>query len=518
MSSRIDEEQQERIALLLRSVHSKGVELWSDSGRLRYRAPKGALSRQELDRLRACSVDIVAFLEQVGPATNAVSKLVPRRARTRVPLTFPQLAHWHLYGLDQRPTLRHLAVALRLRGRLDAGLLASSLDQLAQRHESLRTRVLTLASVPMQEVGDTADYEMRVDDLTSLTRSQRDRAVTALIHRLILEPIVATAGPLFGVQLVRLEAEEHVLVLATAHMISDAFSVNILARDLLVLYDAAARGQPPALPPVAIQLADFAAWQSKTHQNWLAAHGAYWRERLRGCGRLRFPTQERASATALALPVSFTIDRSLKEELSEWSRRRRTTLVMAAFTAFVAASLRWCAAREGVFRYQTDGRTSPQMQDAVGFFASILYVRIEVRDADTFGELLERVTREFCEAYEHNDFSYIDAQQPRPDFVSNGVFNWVPRPPQTPVTAESASAGMLTHSRVDYPMPVGAGYDIDVEPGILLYEAEHEIIGSVPFSLSRYSSDSMHRFAQCFLSFLTSLLRHPELRVCDLLH
>ena len=101
-------------------ARSRGIEFWSEQGRLHFRAPKGALSRHELDRLRDCKEDILALLD-----------------KRQVPLAFSQRAHWNLYNLSKRPAIRQLASATSLRGSLDVALLEKSLDEVVRRHDGL---------------------------------------------------------------------------------------------------------------------------------------------------------------------------------------------------------------------------------------------------------------------------------------------------------------------------------------------------------------------------------------------
>ncbi|NGF10577.1 condensation domain-containing protein, partial [Enterobacter hormaechei] len=88
-------------------------------------------------------------------------------------------------------------------------------------------------------------------------------------------------GPLLWVTLVRLDDEDHQLLVTLHHIIADGWSLNILIDEFSRLYAAAAQGQTLELPPLALQYADYGSWQ----RQWLAeGEGqrqlAYWKAQL----------------------------------------------------------------------------------------------------------------------------------------------------------------------------------------------------------------------------------------------
>lgn len=509
----------DKVADVLASVRKKGVKLWAEDGQLHYKAPKGALLQEEVERLRLLRNQVVALLERINVEDSAEPKLEPRSPLNRAPLAFSQLAHWHLYGLSERRAMRQVASATRVRGRLSLDALRKSIADVVHRHEALRTRIIVLDGVPIQDISESGDCEIIVDDVTTLSESFREVEVKRLIEQLILEPIDVAAGPLFGVRLVKLRDDEYVLIMAMEHMIADGLSLNVLARDLLVAYMQALKRCAFPLPKIPVQFADYAVWQRNTQRSWLAKHGAYWNKRLIGYQRLRFPEDQSLQVATLlgrgTIPLQ--IGKDLKAQLREWSRLRQTTLVMTVFTAYVALVLRWCNASESVIPYQFDGRVNPTVENTIGYFASVLYLRIELREDDSFIDLVHRVTVEYCQAYEHADFSYMAAQVPRPEFTRNTVFNWVPQGSNLDLSALDGSADAITCSQIRFTRPMLKTLELDVEPMILLFDTDDEVVGGIYFSLNRFSLSRMERFGRNFLMFIEALLRQPERRVRDIL-
>lgn len=519
MNSFSSQESRDRLADVLESVRNKGVRLWSEHGQLRYKALKGALAKEEIEELRASRGQIVALLEKTPDGETAEPRLEPRRLIGCVPLTFSQLAHWHSYQLSERRGLRMVASAVRLRGRLDVGALQKSVNEIFRRHDALRTRIVVCDGIPVQEIDESGDCEIKVDDLTTLSKNVREIEVQRLIDQLILEPIDVAVGPLSGIRLLRLCDDEHVLIVGLEHIISDGFSLNILFREIFIAYMQALRGRDFSLPAIPIQFADYAVWQRNAEKSWIEKNGAYWNEHLTGCRRLRFP-DDKSLPTTNPLgwrTVRFQIGRDLKVKLREWCRLKQTTLVMSVFTAYVGLVLRWCDASDAVFQFQIDGRVSPEIENTIGYFASALPLRVELLEEDSFFDLMKRLTDEYCTAYEHADFSYLEAQVPRPEFTRNTCFNWLPQSPKFGLSVSGGFEDVITCSPVPFENPMQKSLERDTEPMIGFVDTDEEIGGVVVFPLNRFSVETMERFGRNLLVFLRALLRHPDGRVKDVL-
>src|SRR5207237_6407339 len=138
-------------------------------------------------------------------------------------------------------------------------------------------------------------------------------------------------GPLLRIILVRMEAGEHVLLLAMHHIVTDGWSMNVLVREVITVYAAYSSGRVPDLPPLSIQYADFAVWQ----RNWLQGEVleqqlSYWKTKLEGTPTVQLPTDRPR------LPVqsyrggkrSLVLGNELSDALKALSRQENVTLFM----------------------------------------------------------------------------------------------------------------------------------------------------------------------------------------------
>jgi hypothetical protein len=145
-------------------------------------------------------------------------------------------------------------------------------------------------------------------------------------------------GPLWRAVLLRFAEQDHVLVFTTHHIVSDAWSMDVLVREAVTLYESFSNNRPSPLADLPIQYTDFTAWQREWMRGEvLDAHLNYWKKQLSGAPlHLRLPTDRSRSSAQnqrgkrLTLPLS----RSLIGPLKDLTRQSGTTLFMGLLAAF----------------------------------------------------------------------------------------------------------------------------------------------------------------------------------------
>ncbi|HET9448228.1 MAG TPA: condensation domain-containing protein, partial [Steroidobacteraceae bacterium] len=235
-------------------------------------------------------------------------------------------------------------------------------------------------------------------------------------------------------------------------------------------------------------------------------------------GLLMFPGGRLAAVGLRAgwAAVRVQIDAELKARLREWCRVRGTTLAMAVFTIYAALVLRCCSASSGVIRYISDGRTMPEIQDAIGPFAAPLYLLVSLHQHDNFIDLLSRLTEQYCRAHAHVDFFHMQMREPGAAPARSCIFNWVAREPRVDAAMLAGSRHALVCSEIPFANPLYDTFDMDSQPMVLLYDRESRIDGEVMFARGRFPAATMERFAHNFLRLVTVLLDAPKQLVSDI--
>jgi hypothetical protein len=494
------------LGMVLAAILERGVKFKIEKGRLRYQAPKGALAEQEIAWMRDSRSELLEALGRIGE--DATTTDLDCETFELAPLTFSQLAHWRNFRLFQRPSIRQIASATRIIGPLSIDALNESIAAVVCRHDALRTRVVMIDGVPVQRVDRTAAVALQLCNVPSNSRAVA-LAIQEAIDTLILEPVDVSIGPMWKLRLLQLKPNEHILIIAIEHMISDATSLAILTTDIFFEYARATLTRADLLlPQVSMQLADYALRQRQTAA-WGEKHSSHWK-RLSQYGRARFPSERESRQTYGWSSVPVRIDSKLKERLQTWSRSWGVTLAMAVFTAYVALVLRWCGIARMVVGYVTDGRSDQKLENAVGFYASVLYLRISLSESDSFVDLVSQLVKEYCVAHEHDDQFYLIAQPDRPAFTKNTCFNWVPLGTRNALSTSIAAEFPLECVQISFPHPIVQRLDSDEEPFLVVEEHDSEIIGDFYFPKELFPQETMSAFVKCFEATVDTMLSSSD--------
>jgi acyl carrier protein len=189
-------------------------------------------------------------------------------------------------------------------------------------------------------------------------------------------PFDLEQGPLFRGRLVRMAADDHVLLLTIHHIVSDGWSLGVLHRELGALYAAFARGEPDPLPPLPVQYADYAAW----HRRWvegpvLEAQAEYWTETLAGAPELlELPTDRPRPARQdfAGASVNVELDEALTAALKTLGQRHGATLYMTLLAGWAAVLARLSGQDEVVVGTPSANRGRSEIEDLIGFFVNTL--------------------------------------------------------------------------------------------------------------------------------------------------
>ncbi|HET9379948.1 MAG TPA: amino acid adenylation domain-containing protein [Streptomyces sp.] len=437
---------------------------------------------------------------------------------TLLPASAQQRRVWFLDRLAPHSAGAYLMRgALRLRGTLDVTALQHSVDLLVRRHEALRTAVVTVDGAPTQRVARHADLPVRHVDLTSLPAAQREDRLRDLLAEEAAKPLPLESDPLARITLVRLAPDEHVLAVVTHHAVSDRLSTEIMVKELAAAYTALTSGDTPALPAVPVQYADYAAWQEDRFSGTgLADEITHWSSRLGGVPALDLPTDRprphrqtyRGATRSAALP------RDLADALARLAAEEDATPFMALLTVFSALLHRMSGQQDFAVGTPDSGRTHPQLDGVLGYFANTLVLRCDATGDPTFRTLL-RSRRDTClDAYDHAGVPFeklVEELRPDRDPSRSPLFQVLFI--LMPLPAPALRLPGVTAETVDMPGG-GAKFDLTliVQPGAdgaddrLQLEYNGDLFDDVT------AERTLHRL----LTLATAAVAAPDTRLADL--
>ena len=487
------------------------VRLSAEGERLRINAPKGVLTAALRDQIAERKAEILKFLRNTSSSALFIPPPVSRNsARAAAPLSFAQERLWFLEQLEPGSALYNVCRAVRLSGPLNIAALEQSLGEILRRHDILRTAFPADNGRPLQVVGQALKLTIRPDDLRHLSYTQREAEVERLLVEEFQRPFDLSQGPLLRATLLQLDDKEHILLLTTHHIVSDAWSLGILFREFAILYDAYSGGKTSPLPELPVQYADYAVWQREWLQGEvLECQLSYWKQHL-GVGlpvlslptnRPRPPIQSfRGARQQVALPESLTT------ALNELSQREGVTLFMTLLAAFQTLLYRYTGEEDIVVGSPIANRTRTEVEELIGLFVNTLALRTDLSGKPTFRELLFRV-RDVCfGAYTHQDLPFekvVEELQPERDLSRNPLF-------QVMFILQNAPRPLPNLSGISF-----ARMDIDsktskFELTLSLRERERRLIGFFEYSTDLFDRSTIERMIAHFQTLLEGIVADPD--------
>ena len=433
-------------------------------------------------------------------------------------LSFAQQRLWFLNQLEPQSPAYNIHAGVRLRGALNVAALGQSLGEVARRHESLRTVFVTTgAGEPAQLVMPASGAGLRAVDLRGLGGERREAVCRGLAAEEAGRPFDLARGPMLRATLVRLGEREHVLLLTMHHVASDAWSVGILIQEVATLYQTFSRGVPSPLPELAVQYADFAAWQ----RDWLQGGAletqlAYWKRQLRGAPPLlELPTDRPRPARPTFRGAShpFVLPAALTEALRAFSQREGVTLFMTLLAAYQTLLYRYTSQDDIVVGADVANRNRTETEGLIGFFINMLVLRTDLSGNPSFRELLRRVRKMTVEAYEHQDLPFeklVEHLQPERSLSHSPlfqvVFDFFNIPSNTP-TQGSELPGLTLSPIV--PDRVLVRFDLS----LFMSDGPDGLGGSWKYSTDLFDAPRVERMHKHFETLLHSVTVRPDARL-----
>jgi amino acid adenylation domain-containing protein len=390
---------------LLESLARSDIRLTVEAGKLRVNAPKGALT----DALKAAiTAQRDALLGILGSLATTGIPRIPRGGA--LPVSSSQKRFWFLDQMQPGRPDYNTSVAIRIRGALDSTHLRHALDALVARHETLHMRLVGSAAGPVAELLVPTPANLQEHDVSALALEARESAM----HRLLGETVIAgfdlAGGELCRFALIRMDAQDHVLILVVHHICADGWSLGLAVNEVLALYEQLAAGRDPVLPALPVQYPDYAAWEREQLESGrMARQLAYWKRQLEGAPVvLELPLDHPRAATQSfhGMHLRRQFDTALLANLKEVSRREGATLFMTLLAAWQVLLHRYTGQLDVVVGSPVANRNQPVLEGLIGCLVNNLVLRGDLNGNPTFCEYLARVKRMTVDAFESSDVPF----------------------------------------------------------------------------------------------------------------
>ncbi|MBB6502885.1 non-ribosomal peptide synthetase, partial [Pedobacter cryoconitis] len=431
-------------------------------------------------------------------------------SKEQIPLSYGQEGLWRIDQLSGS-TQYHMPLYFRLSGVFSVEALEQSINEVINRHEILRTVIHQDGSgQPFQVI--TAKDNWSLDRITDYQGGEA--GLTGLLSSLSSVPMDLHADHMLRGHLVRLSEQEHVLVIVLHHIAADGWSLSVLVRELVSLYQTYTDGLKAELPALPLQYSDYAIWQRSQEDSW-DADLTYWKDRLDGVNQLDLPTDYPRPAIQSTKGSSsvFKIDAELSASLKLLSRQHDVTLYMTMLSIFKVLLHRYTHQDDICVGSVIAGRTRHELEGLVGYFANTLALRSNLGGNPSFLSLLQQVKDMTLGAFEHQDVPFervVEAVGQERDKSRNPLYQVIFTVQNIPDVPEfSLGEAVLSEYRTERET---SQFDLN----IAVVEAADGIEIQVEYCTDLFSKDTIDRMFTNYQELIGSIVSSPLQQIGEL--
>jgi amino acid adenylation domain-containing protein len=435
---------------------------------------------------------------------------------SQLPLSYAQQRLWFIHQMEPEQISYNLPGAAKISGPLDVSALTKAFVEIARRHDSLRTRFISVDGEPQQVIDPKVHLELPVIDLSGLAEAAAAQQLKELEWQAASTPFELEQAPLLRLKLVRLSAENHVLLVTMHHIISDGWSFNVLLGELKVHYEAYLQGQEPHLPELPVQYGDYALGQRKwLDSSRLEEQLGYWSKQLADAPATqdipgdhpRPALQSNSGARNLV-----HIEKELLERLRKTCRQQSVTLYMALLAALQTLIYRYTGQTDIVVGAGIAGRRQAETEKLIGFFVNTLPMRTGLDAGLTFVQLLKKVKKTALEAYANQDVPFeklVETLAPGRDMGRTPFFQVVFGFQDEQLPETRIGEARLQMSPLE-------NYTSKFDLTLLLEQSESGLNGFLEYCTDLFDPATIARMIGHFNNLLAAVAEDPNRRISTL--
>ena len=449
-------------------------------------------------------------------AQHADQSIKPAGRNQTAPLSFSQQQFWLLDQAGPQRAAYNVCTAVQITGAVDTQRLREALEQIVARHEVLRTSIVVEQGTPVQKISPAIPIELRISDLRGFSEGKREVEINRALAAEAGTPFDLSLGPLFRTHLLKLNDNEHVLLLTFHHVVYDGWSEGLLLRELAALYKSSGGDAVSDLPRLSIQYADFARWQRKWLQGaTLERKLDYWKRQLANAPSTLDLPADYARPTERSFKgarQSVLLPHSLRESLQTLSRNENATLFMTLLAAFQTLLFRYSGQEDIIVGSPVAGRTLLETENLVGAFVNTLALRADIAGNPSFCEFLGRVRETVLGAFSHQDLPFeklVEELHPERGVNRSPLFQVMFAFQNTPERDTSVSELKLTPLKLK---TATAKFDLTLE----VQKQTEGLLVTFEYRPDLFAPETIERLLAHFQTLLRQVVADPLHGVADL--
>ncbi|WP_150879574.1 condensation domain-containing protein [Staphylococcus aureus] len=432
--------------------------------------------------------------------------------------SFWQEQMWYLEQLSTNLPTYNVPFRFNLKGPLNVKSLNKSLKEIELRHESLRTNIRLSDGKIVQTISPLRFKELEVTDMSKQKNVQK--SVIDFTQKFMKTSFNLEEGPLYRVHLLKLDkyGNEHVLLWVGSHAIADGWSLSIIIKELISLYNSFLIGEQPTLDELSIQFGDFSTWQRDklSGANYERILN-YWKKQLDNYEPLKLETDfTRPSIQNMKGDTcSFFIPQKTKDKIAKISKTCGVTSFTLLLAAYQLLLSKYTGQNECIVGTGINGRTNSELETLIGSFVNIVPIRTQLNENLKFVELVEQVRHVTLDAIAHQDLPFgklvqeleIERNHSKPPLCQT-IFIYGSTPlldndikltPELDLSWDGVSTSTV---KFDFELAIDERHD--------------GLYGRLDYSTSLFKKETIEVLCQDYINIIESITENPEFKLSDL--
>ncbi|HUB61256.1 MAG TPA: condensation domain-containing protein, partial [Puia sp.] len=443
-----------------------------------------------------------------------VAHIRPLPPREYYDVSHSQLRAWIQHQAQPEKTLYNVAGAYAFDGTLDADRFRRAFRLLVTRHEILRTTFLLVNGEPKQKVNayDPAIHEVGLTDLAA--EPDPDGAASSIVSDISNTVFDLESSPLFKAMLIRLSDTRALFAFTMHHIISDAWSMEILTGEMTLLYNTGSLDDS-VLPPLSIQYKEYADWQNKqlTGER-LQAHRAFWLDQFKDSpATLHLPLDldRPAHRTSQGISSIVPIDGETRLQLERLGRKVDATLFMTFVALLNIVLAKHSGQNDIILGTPVAGREFPGLENQIGFYINTLPIRMQMDRGLPFTHFMNAVREKVIAMLKFQAYPFdrlledlgIPIRADRNPLFDVG-FTYIK---ENELNRQENQSGM-TGLQVSY---ADNGFNlVKADIWFKVFENPDNLVMDITCNSSLFSSTYLHRLASDIQHTISAVIANPQ--------
>ncbi|TNP23667.1 amino acid adenylation domain-containing protein [Bacillus sp. CD3-5] len=435
---------------------------------------------------------------------NEMSKMVVEKEAYMLPASYGQTRMWFFEQFFPNSTTYGIPFIFKIKGELNKKALEQTLQTIINRHEILRTTFYERDGEILQKILiDVPEFNLKV------INQKMESPLDPYLKQLASEIFDLEKGPLIKFKLIQLEEEYHYLFVNVHHSIFDAWSINILEKEILKIYPYFEKGLDMDLEELPLQYADYAVWQKKSFKGMdLEESMGFWRRYLENAPSILDLPVDRPRPKQPSYQgdnYKFKFPENLSEDIRGFCRANNTTYYTFFLTVLNVLLYRYSSQKDIVVGTPITHRNDKQLQELIGFFVNTLPIRTVIQSNKSFRMLLKDTVESFLQAHENSEVPFeqiVQEVSPIRDNSYHPIF-------QVLFTLHESKQEKLSHQLLIEHEKINTGtskFDL-----VLYISCEgNDMTGEFEYSTDLFDRETIDNIFKNYVSCIQTVLESPD--------